>query len=602
MISADGLNYSPIPIYSSISGAGSNAHVIRIQEDDEAKEGQNTKRRRFGDTESSNDVQFIEIYHLEEENPNSSSMKSIPLIFDLSPSSPSPPTVPPPRHTTSADESANSAKANSDVEEVTSLPHTTPPRPTGVGQANEAEIEILSGGSLLAPFGDDSPSHKINSEMFAILFDMGYPEDQINHVLKRCNSISAAVQLLNPDYHPASEVYRSRCPICFDDYPLSEMITLDCLHRLCLDCFKSYCESKINENEVLSDQLCCPIMTTIPSSSSSTGSKMCGHPITIHEIKANISEPLFQKYERFITRSFCENEKLTSCPKCNEWYVDLQEVLHLEHTWKAIQCQKCSHQFCGKCGQVPHKAQYDQDVDCETYAKWLESNAKTDDNFQEYIASNKLFSCPKCKMYGALESGCKFMYCRCKENFCALCGIKLKQSEHFSHFSGVTGATGPFGNVCLGMKGKAGEAAAAAAVVPPVAAPVRGKKAAKRSARRAPAPDPVAAAVPLPPPIPRARIRDASRAAHQVAPLPAVGHLDPLGEGRQEAMKEVSLVGAAGVLPLPIPMPPLPENYPNTRRRRGRGRGVQPVVDVDEEEEVGEIIAPPPRGRRKRGR
>jgi hypothetical protein len=68
-----------------------------------------------------------------------------------------------------------------------------------------------------------------------------------------------------------------------------------------------------------------------------------------------------------------------------------------------------------------------------------------------YVENNKLFSCPKCKMYGVLESGCKFMYCRCKENYCALCGKKLTERDHFNHFTGVPGATGPMGNVCVGM-------------------------------------------------------------------------------------------------------------------------------------------------------
>jgi hypothetical protein len=394
---------------------------------------------------------LIEVYAEDEQQ---RPIGSIPICFDISPTPPSPlwitrsdePEKLPPveyQQKNSPEEKGKVDQASDDKE----------------GQREEAkeENQFCSEPRDETPLCvDEETMLELDQEMFATLFEMGFPEAQIRHALKRCNSITAAVQMLNPDQgESASASHRWPCPICLDDYPLSEMITLDCLHRLCLDCFKSYCESKINENEVLSDQLCCPILVPPSSSSSSvgSGSKMCGHPITVHEIKANIDETVFEKYERFVTRSFCEDQKLTSCPKCNEWYVDLQEVLHLEHTWKEIKCQKCAHSFCGKCGQVPHKAQYDQDVDCETYAKWLESNSKTDDNFLAYVENNKLFSCPKCKMYGVLESGCKFMYCRCKENYCALCGQKLTERDHFNHFTGVPGATGPMGNVCVGMEG-----------------------------------------------------------------------------------------------------------------------------------------------------
>lgn len=300
---------------------------------------------------------------------------------------------------------------------------------------------------------EEKEENELQSYMFAMLFDMGYSDDKINYAIKRCNSISSALQLLDPNYNLNDINYLFRCPICFDECHINDMITLNCLHRICLNCFKNYCELKINENEVLSDELCCPVITTSSCFSSNNHNyNICGNPITVHEIKENVNCEVFQKYEQFITRAFCHNENLTCCPKCNDWYIDLQDVLHLEHTWKSIKCQKCNHQFCGKCGEIPHKAQYEQDLDCISYSKWLELNSKTDDKFKEFIKNNNIFSCPKCKMYGSLESGCKFMYCRCKQCFCALCGLKLNQSNHFNHFINVPGATGPFGNVCVGMK------------------------------------------------------------------------------------------------------------------------------------------------------
>lgn len=84
--------------------------------------------------------------------------------------------------------------------------------------------------------------------------------------------------------------------------------------------------------------------------------------------------------------------------------------------------------------QRPHKGQTDQNVTCEEFSTWLAQQDQNDATFATYMKENKIFPCPKCKRPGALGTGCKFLYCHCKANFCALCGIQLKEKQHFSHF------------------------------------------------------------------------------------------------------------------------------------------------------------------------
>eukprot|EP01041_Mallomonas_annulata_P006313 gene6313-12772_t len=282
-------------------------------------------------------------------------------------------------------------------------------------------------------------------EIATMLYDLGYPVNEIVNAIKRCSTIEAAIEFLVDEKNDKTNaILKITCPLCITEEIISDMITLSCNHRFCKECFKNYTINKINDNQVKSDELVCPALIDYSN-------KLCSSSISVFEIQANIPEDSFLKYERFITHSYCESENMRGCPKCNEWYIDINNVLQDEIRWKKITCGRCGHIFCGKCGQNPHKAQKDQDLSCEKYATWMTENGKSDETFQKYVQEQKIFPCPSCSMYGALESGCKYMFCRCKTNYCALCGLRLNQVQHFSHFLGGPGCIGPFGTVCLGV-------------------------------------------------------------------------------------------------------------------------------------------------------
>ena len=248
---------------------------------------------------------------------------------------------------------------------------------------------------------------------------------------------------------------RYKCCLCLDDeVKLEDMITLGCqseAHRFCLECFSSYCTDKIKDAIVTPDKLICPMPD-------------CNYSISYIELKNNIPETVFEKYESFTMRHFGEtSDDCRFCPKCNEWFAEVPQTDEEEDIWKTVKCQKeeCQHTFCGRCGQQPHKSQKDQDLTCEQYAAWQTANSKVDEDLEKYMKDNKIKRCPKCNQGGELKNGnCKFVYCRCGDKYCYLCGVQLEERQHYSHFqAGTTGRgdyltgeklTGPFGNGCLG--------------------------------------------------------------------------------------------------------------------------------------------------------
>ncbi len=294
--------------------------------------------------------------------------------------------------------------------------------------------------------------HQRSPALVQSLLEMSFPVKYMNEALMRFSTSEACVEYIfqrmaQPEGTPMkSTIFTSEieqdCGICGTPYPVSELLTLSCDHRLCNDCFVGNCESKIKDGQVKEDQLYCPC---ILDGSIST---ICKQPIDIYILRAHLPESLMERYDRFITREFCESQHLCRCPQCNDWYVDVTfgELPAEIEVWKSIACQACQHSFCGKCGQRPHRLQKDQDITCEQYAKWKEENDKSEDLMQGYMKENRVFNCPGCKHGIERLDGCKFMTCsKCHTNSCNLCGAKLIQTQHYSHFN-----NGPYGEVCKG--------------------------------------------------------------------------------------------------------------------------------------------------------
>jgi len=238
------------------------------------------------------------------------------------------------------------------------------------------------------------------------------------------------------------------CGICMDDFQLHEMVTMACLtHRFCSGCLAGYIKSKIDEGQVGPKSLFFP------------GVGCSATPITIFEIKHVISDPTtIEKFERFTLKAYCENSdnNCRFCPKCNVWFAEIPSDAEDEPVWRRVKCGEptCGYNFCGLCGENPHKGQSDQDLTCHQFQQWKVENTQADTLFEQFLdrEADSLQQCPKCLNLASLTNNhCKFTYCKCTQKFCFLCGVSLEEVNHFSHYNSVPGSTGPYGNVCRGV-------------------------------------------------------------------------------------------------------------------------------------------------------
>lgn len=288
----------------------------------------------------------------------------------------------------------------------------------------------------------NTQSSTLQSPLALELEGMGFTKEQIKAAVSRNSTVEAATEFILFGGFERSKLQSLEvCGICLEESEIAAMISLSCTpvaHRFCKECFVGHCNVKISDAEVSEDRLTCPAVCN--------DNTPCRQAITIHEIQANVPPELFARYERFMLRRVCEQQNMRRCPSCNDWYIDVDINPRTEDLWRSIQCQACSHTFCGQCGQKPHLKQKDQNISCEDLAKWQSENEGADTSFASYMKDNRIFPCPKCSLPVTWESNCKYLYCHCKAaHLCGLCGVQLKEFQHFDHFNGR-----PHGDTCRG--------------------------------------------------------------------------------------------------------------------------------------------------------
>lgn len=290
--------------------------------------------------------------------------------------------------------------------------------------------------------------HARNASLVESVLALGFPLPLLAEALRRASSVEAVVEYVVSAQVDASgnvvfprdlEEAQARCGVCQAPMPVSELLCLDCDHRMCGDCFEGFCCSKITEGQVSEEQLSCPCIADAATNA------ICREPLCEHILRANLTSELMDRYDRFKMRSFCENAHMCRCVKCNDWFVDIPrgDSERDVEIWKAITCGKCAHVFCGRCGAEPHRGQTDLDMSCEEFARRDED---ADQGFAQWRQDNLSHRCPGCGHCTVKGDGCNYLYCRCKTDFCNLCGVRLNRSIKFEHFFDK-----PYGDKCRGV-------------------------------------------------------------------------------------------------------------------------------------------------------
>ncbi|KAG4985027.1 hypothetical protein JHK82_032626 [Glycine max] len=191
------------------------------------------------------------------------------------------------------------------------------------------------------------------------------------------------------------------CEICLDVVLCDKVRSASCDHLYCIDCWKKYVDTSINDGPNKCLKLRCPQ----PFCDAAVGGDM---------IRELASESQRNKYDQFLFRSYVENNKKVKwCPAPDCGYAVSYEADGVRSN-SDVTCL-CYHSFCWSCGEEAHSP-----VDCEIAKHWIMKNDYESSENSAWILANTK-PCPKCKKPIEKIDGYVHMECMCGFQFCWLC-------------------------------------------------------------------------------------------------------------------------------------------------------------------------------------
>ncbi|KAI3463505.1 hypothetical protein Pfo_020168 [Paulownia fortunei] len=234
------------------------------------------------------------------------------------------------------------------------------------------------------------------------LSDDTYAEElQFQEALLASLNMSTSLETSSSRSSPIS------CEICTEDKEKSDMFQVEgCPHLFCSICLSKHVEYKLQENIVL---ISCP-------------DQDCKNIIEPGSLRSIISSDVIGRWEEVIAESTILASQKIQCPneKCSEILVnDGDEGTIITES----ECPWCHKLFCAKC-----KVPWHQGFDCQEFQR-LDQNEKEEEKLRLLARENKWKKCPNCKVFVDKTEGCIHITCRCKFQFCYICGSNWNESH-----------------------------------------------------------------------------------------------------------------------------------------------------------------------------
>jgi ariadne-1 len=147
----------------------------------------------------------------------------------------------------------------------------------------------------------------------------------------------------------------------------------------------------------------------------------CRRNVPDEVVKKLVEKPVYEKYLRFVTKSFVEdNSLITWCPypRCANAITTDMVRGHI------VQCS-CSFRFCFSCHHEAHSPS-----SCDQIIQWAKK-CSSDSETGLWLGVNTK-ACPNCNVYVEKNGGCNHMNCRqCSHEWCWMCMKTWKGHEDY---------------------------------------------------------------------------------------------------------------------------------------------------------------------------
>ncbi|KAI4088369.1 MAG: hypothetical protein LQ344_006154 [Seirophora lacunosa] len=190
------------------------------------------------------------------------------------------------------------------------------------------------------------------------------------------------------------------CLTCLSTYPSSRTALLACSHRMCHSCLRRIFTLSLTDPQHMPPKCCIPDQH-IPLK----------HVDRLFDLKFKMKWN--QKYQEYTTK----NRLYCPARGCGEWIKPAH--IHIDSSGGANtgrkygKCTRCRTKVCAACN-----------------GRWHSSRiCPRDDATKQFIEIAKKEGwqrCYNCSATVELKEGCNHMTCRCKAEFCMICGVKWK--------------------------------------------------------------------------------------------------------------------------------------------------------------------------------
>lgn len=190
------------------------------------------------------------------------------------------------------------------------------------------------------------------------------------------------------------------CEICISkilsqDYFLMEK----CGHMYHKNCVTAYLQNEVNSRKF-------PLICPHPK---------CKSELLPVEIGFLLDPESKRKWEDYTFKMVIESNPAdySFCPTPNCQYVFVWDA---SKDTNDFNCPQCKQRYCLNC-----RCQYHAGQTCKEYQ--ISKKFTADDQmFVKFVKGMKFKKCPKCKFWVEKNEGCNHMTCRCKKEFCYVCG------------------------------------------------------------------------------------------------------------------------------------------------------------------------------------
>ncbi|EEQ92672.1 IBR domain-containing protein, variant [Blastomyces dermatitidis ER-3] len=186
------------------------------------------------------------------------------------------------------------------------------------------------------------------------------------------------------------EIARFDCTSCMESKVFFDIIETSCSHYYCRKCVRTLFEQSFSDESLFPP-------------------RCCREPISLSQACGFLGKQLAERFEEKLVEHNDANRTYCSNPVCSIYLPAKTFELNV------ATCRACQHTTCVLCKKTAHSGP------C--------ADEKSEDALLDLIQTEKWQQCFRCRSVVELRTGCYHITCRCRAEFCYLCGAEWKNCK-----------------------------------------------------------------------------------------------------------------------------------------------------------------------------